>query len=298
MRIAIRHSLSIFPPPGTGHLVVQVLLTPQSGPTQTVESWTVEMAGLDEATRFTDAYGNTVHLVNRNKPEGPVAVTASGVVSTRDSHGVLGRPGGEPVPVLFKRITLLTRVPVTLYGKFRSSKESRIDVLHGLMLRVSETLDAPSPGEAGQTQSQGPGKQSQSQGTQIQELEPTPSSADGVLVGEEAGHEVVARLPRPPATDYAHMFVGGARALGIPARYVTGYLTGEDDEPAAFHAWAEAFDEKLGWIGFDAMLQLCPTDRHVRLAAGLDAISAAPLRCVPGSDGVVDNGVTIQMLGE
>ena len=47
------------------------------------------------------------------------------------------------------------------------------------------------------------------------------------------------------------------------------------------HAWAEAFDDGLGWIGFDAQYQLCPTERYVRLAVGLDAETALPVRTVP-----------------
>ena len=302
MRIAIRHQLTISPPPRTGHLVLQLLLSAKNSPTQTVENWSLQAPGMDNAGQFEDAYGNRVHLVNQNRPEGPLVVTVNGVVETQDKHGVLGRLTGDPVPALYKRVTPLTKVPVTLYGKYRGAKENRLDVLHGLMLRVSEVLSAP-PAEqprqsaAGQTQSRN--GQSQSQGVLAAEPSPEPAasmSAEGAQAPEAAGNEVVAPLPRPPATDYAHHFVGAARALNIPARYVTGYLVGDGDKPAAFHAWAEAFDEKLGWIGFDPMLELCPTDRHVRLAVGLDSVSAAPLRCVPAGDGLPQEVVSIERL--
>ncbi|HTO28022.1 MAG TPA: hypothetical protein VL017_05475 [Devosia sp.] len=75
---------------------------------------------------------------------------------------------------------------------------------------------------------------------------------------------------------------------------MTGYLVGAEDGQAAFHAWAEAYDEALGWIGFDPLLQLCPTDRHVRLAAGLDALGARPMRAVPAGDGVSDVEVSVE----
>ncbi|MBN8890137.1 MAG: transglutaminase family protein, partial [Rhodospirillales bacterium] len=83
--------------------------------------------------------------------------------------------------------------------------------------------------------------------------------------------------------DHAHIMIAAARALGMPARYVTGYLLLEGDEAeasVAHHAWAEAWVEELGWVGFDAANCLCPTDRYVRLAVGLDAASAAPIRGV------------------
>jgi transglutaminase-like putative cysteine protease len=78
--------------------------------------------------------------------------------------------------------------------------------------------------------------------------------------------------------DHAHIFISAVRTLGIPARYVTGYLV--LDAPSAseaHHAWAEAWVEGLGWVGFDVANRICPTERYVRLAAGLDAGYAAPI---------------------
>ena len=89
-------------------------------------------------------------------------------------------------------------------------------------------------------------------------------------------------------------FIATVRALDIPARFVTGYLAADDDEPAAFHAWAEAYDEGLGWIGFDPALQLCPTDRHIRVAVGLDALSAAPARAVPAEGAAESLSVSVE----
>ncbi|MCP8884851.1 transglutaminase family protein [Devosia sp. XJ19-1] len=258
MRIDIEHKLTLSLQPGTVHAVLHLLLTPPSGPSQTVESWSVEIAGIGNAGRFSDAYGNAVHLVNQSRPEGDILVAARGVISTRDTNGVLGKPGGEPVPSLYRRVTPLTKAPVTLYGKFRNAKESRLDVLHALMGRIGETLGQPETEDA-PTQMQATGEQAQSQ-----------SSGEAPEL--------------PPAADYAHLFIGAARALDIPARFVCGYVAEGDGPAAGLHAWAEAFDDRLGWIGFDASHQLCPTERYVRLAVGLDAESALPLRTVPVGD--------------
>ncbi|MGV8853878.1 MAG: transglutaminase family protein [Devosia sp.] len=273
MRITIRHQMSVTPPDGTAHSVMHLLLTPTSGPTQTVESWSVDAPGIDNAAAFSDAYGNSVQLVNQNKPEGPQVVTVTGTVVTKDKAGVLGRPGGEPVAALYKRITPLTKASVTLYSKFRGSKDSRIDVLHALMARVGETLGLESESTQSQSQSSSEGGQSQSQSS-----------------GPAAG-------TAPTASALVHLFIGGARALDIPARYVTGYVAAEpdgDDDLIGFHAWAEAYDEALGWIGFDPLLQICPSDRHVRLAVGLDELSTTPLRAVPAGDGVEIGAASVQ----
>ncbi len=97
--------------------------------------------------------------------------------------------------------------------------------------------------------------------------------------------------------DHAHIFISAARAMGLPARYVNGYFLTDSDEPAeAHHAWAEVWIEGLGWLGFDPANELCPTDRYVRLACGLDAASAAPIRGTRrgGAEEVLDVIVEVQ----
>jgi hypothetical protein len=264
MRISIRHQLSVTPPPGTANAVLQLLLTPQSGPAQKVESWAVETAGIDNAGRFADAFGNAAHLVNQIKPEGAIVVTVTGVVQTTDKHGVLGWLAGEPVPALYKRVTSLAKAPAGLPARFRGGK-NRLDTLHGLMGWVGEVL-----------------------GTAEEKQVQTQMAADGSQRQSQAAARAL-----PPPGDYAHAFIGACRALEIPARYVTGYLARAEAGQAAFHAWAEAHDERLGWIGFDPRLQLCPTDRHVRLAVGLDALGARPVRMVP-ADEVSELDVTVE----
>ena len=87
------------------------------------------------------------------------------------------------------------------------------------------------------------------------------------------------------------------RSLNIPARYVSGYLLTEDEGPhAAAHAWAECWVTGVGWVGFDAANGLCPTDHYVRIACGLDARDAAPIRgAVSGvAEEEIDVSVTVQ----
>jgi transglutaminase-like putative cysteine protease len=82
--------------------------------------------------------------------------------------------------------------------------------------------------------------------------------------------------------DPAHVFVAAARLLGVPARYVGGYLCrgSERDPDAAAHAWAEAYHPDLGWIAFDAVTGGRPGERHVPCAVGLDSFDAAAVRRV------------------
>lgn len=89
-------------------------------------------------------------------------------------------------------------------------------------------------------------------------------------------------LPEIMAEDHAHVFIAAARGMDIPARFVTGYILADGSGPVRLHAWAEAWDDGLGWIGFDPSANLCPTPAYVRVACGLDAETALPVRMVPG----------------
>jgi transglutaminase-like putative cysteine protease len=105
-------------------------------------------------------------------------------------------------------------------------------------------------------------------------------------------HEDIAHDPAQPTTtataaftrqrgstqDLAHIFIGAARCLDIPARYVSGYRCPDGELAQGTHAWAEAYVPDLGWVGFDPVIGACPTDAYVRVAIGLDADGAAPVR--------------------
>lgn len=256
MRIAINHRLTISPPPGTGMLVLQVLLTPRDTACQTVTHWQVDIGGSDKAARFTDAFGNDMLLVNIPRPEDELALVVTGEVETRDLAGVLGKPAGEPVVALYKRLTKAAASPEGIVERFKGSAETRLSVLHGLMAAVGTHFGIKSDG-AEQSQMQADGARGQSQRQPADQVD---------------------------AAALAHGFVGACRDLDIPARLVTGYLLDAAQGISPFHIWAEAYDDGLGWVGFDPSIQLCPTDRHVRLATGLDLGDAQPLKMVPASD--------------
>jgi transglutaminase-like putative cysteine protease len=84
--------------------------------------------------------------------------------------------------------------------------------------------------------------------------------------------------------DLAHIFITACRQLGIPARYVSGYLHTGPDEPVASHAWAEAWVSDLGWIGFDIVNNRTADGRLCKLAIGRDHSEACPVRHLPCSE--------------
>jgi transglutaminase-like putative cysteine protease len=85
--------------------------------------------------------------------------------------------------------------------------------------------------------------------------------------------------------DFAHIFIALARRLGIPCRYVSGYLfhqaeCADRSADGATHAWVEALLPALGWVGFDPTNNIMAAARHVRVATGRDYADVPPTRGV------------------
>lgn len=83
--------------------------------------------------------------------------------------------------------------------------------------------------------------------------------------------------------DFAHIMIALVRRLGIPCRYVSGYLhhRREDHDRSvsdASHAWVEALLPNLGWVGFDPTNALVAGNRHIRTALGRDYADVPPTK--------------------
>lgn len=98
------------------------------------------------------------------------------------------------------------------------------------------------------------------------------SPVDDVIIGR-----------RGVCQDYAHVMIALCRWLGIPTRYVSGYLYHQKDEPDnvrsvpdASHAWVEAYLPELGWRGFDPTNNLICLDQHIRIGIGRDYLDVPP----------------------
>jgi transglutaminase-like putative cysteine protease len=84
---------------------------------------------------------------------------------------------------------------------------------------------------------------------------------------------------------FAHIFIALARHLGVPCRYVSGYLFHEAgcadrSGEGATHAWAEVLLPDCGWIGIDPTNNIMVGERHIRIAFGRDYADVPPTRGV------------------
>jgi transglutaminase-like putative cysteine protease len=103
--------------------------------------------------------------------------------------------------------------------------------------------------------------------------------------------------------DFAHLGIGCLRSLGLPARYVSGYietvpppgsprLQGAD----ASHAWFAVFDPDIGWVEFDPTNNQFVAERHVTVAWGRDYSDVTPLKGVVFGGGTHTLEVEVDMI--
>ncbi len=99
--------------------------------------------------------------------------------------------------------------------------------------------------------------------------------------------------------DFAHVLLVMLRIVGIPARYVSGYICPKDHElrgEGATHAWVEAYIPFHGWIGLDPTNNCIASDRHVRLAIGKSFTDCTPVKGTykGSSEHILEVSVTIE----
>ncbi len=247
MTLSIRHTTHYAFAEPVVHALQRLRLTPKETQGQRIIDWSMALENAHAELEYDDQHFNHVTLIALDPGAREVTVTCAGTVETDDNAGVIGRHSGHLPLWSFLRQTALTRPGAKLRALLREVSgpinEAPLDFLHALSALIRDRVAY----EAGRTHS--------------------------ATTAEEAmqhGYGV--------CQDHAHIFIGAARAAGIPARYISGYLMMDDRiDQEATHAWAEAHVEGLGWVGFDVSNGICPDPRYVRVATGSDYRDAAPI---------------------
>ena len=249
MRIRISHqTVYRYGTPATG--VIQTLrLTPRNHDGQYILDWRIDISEDCRLDHHEDAFGNITQTFAADGPIGELTVRVDGEVDTQDTSGIVRGAIERFPPSLFLRETALTKPDAAIADFARDQHGAAggetLKFLHLLLERLH--TDVICDGRSTQ---------------------PATTAAEAFA------------LRRGVCQDLAHIFITAARQMGVPGRYVRGYIHRTDGVTAqeAGHAWAEAFVPDIGWIGFDPGNGICPTDTHVRVAVGLDHLGAAPVR--------------------
>lgn len=225
------------------HSTQYLRLTPQSGEGQRVLEWRLELPS--PAVAAEDGFGNIMHVLTLDMPHSEIRIRASGIVET-DAGDRMSFGGGDPRPYL--RGTPLT-------------------AMSGDMMRFAEKYrEAPMTLDA------------------LDELAGAVHAwlvfETGITHAASTAAEAFAAA-RGVCQDHAHVFIACCRHLGVPARYVSGYVhsPAHVSDHMATHAWAEAWLEDRWW-SFDVVNRSRAGASHLKLAMGMDYMDACPVRGV------------------
>jgi transglutaminase-like putative cysteine protease len=263
MRLLINHKTVYAYQEPAARIALKLRLFPSAMRSQHTEDWCVMINGQPVEKWLNNSAGDVSAHWHEAGPLQVLLIEASGLVITRDDHGIVqGLKSAVPIGAYLRSTSMtapdaaITALAETVQGG------TTLEMLHSLSAAIQDQVEYQ-PG--------------------VTDWET--SAAQAVAIGQGV------------CQDQAQVFIAAARHKGVPARYVAGYYLADKDAEALHetHAWAEAYVPDLGWVGFDVTNGICVTDHHVRLCSGMDAHDAAPVRgAVFGSkDIAIDADVVI-----
>lgn len=228
------------------HSVQSLRLTPRTQAGQRVLSWDLQAPG--RLAQQLDAHGNVMHLLTLDEPHAEIRIAVDGRVETEAVDGATSPDRGPLSPLVYVPETRLTAVDDALRAFARE---------HG----------AAQPGRG-----------------EVQRLAQAVREAMDYVPGVTAVSDTAAHafaLGRGVCQDHAQVMIACCRALGVPARYVSGYLLTDRDDHIASHAWVDVWIEHEScWFPFDVTNGRPGGAHHCRIAVGRDYLDACPVRGV------------------
>lgn len=251
MKLEIAHETTYRYIGAIAETVMEVRLHPMDGNGQRCLKFNLEVSSGILPHAYRDGYGNNVHYFNLVRPHTRLNVISTSVVET----------GLEPDAELGEEL-------VQDFLRFRSPVK---DVPGVRELASRHPITDPESGPAVEQA--------------LDELTLTINrefAYDHAVTNVYSAVDDVLALRAGVCQDFAHLFIAVARAMGVPARYVSGYIHDprERGVMGASHAWGEAWVPHKGWVGYDATHPVRITEHHVRVAVGRDYSDAAPTRGV------------------
>lgn len=226
--------------------VQSLRLTPRTEAGQRVLSWALHAPG--RRSQQVDAHGNIMHLLTLDDPHDEIVVTVTGTVETEAVEGASASDRGRLSPLVYLPETRLTVADEALRDFAHRHASATPD--RGSVLRLAEAVRE------------------------------TMDYVPGVTAVSDTAAQAFS-LGRGVCQDHAQVMIASCRAVGVPARYVSGYLLTDRDEHIASHAWVDVWlADGACWFAVDVTNGRAGGDSHCRLAVGRDYLDACPVRGV------------------
>jgi transglutaminase-like putative cysteine protease len=245
MQMHIRHETRYQYERPVKYSVQSLHLTPRRDLSQRALTWSISAPG--RRLEQIDAYGNISHLLTIEVPHREIQIVVHGVVETADAEA--RQDDGTLSPLAYLAATQLTAPNEDLKAFAQGALESISEPRVRAQALAEAVFDA------------------------VRYKPGTSDVQDSAAVAFKSGEGV--------CQDHAHVYIASARAVGIPARYVSGYLYTGDSSDAASHAWVDVWlGTELGWQSVDVTHKRPAVRTYCRLAVGRDYLDAAPVRGV------------------
>jgi transglutaminase-like putative cysteine protease len=268
MKLHVKHTTDYRYSEPLRYALQTLWLTPQTGPAQTVNFWS--LGAPEKLFAQQDAFGNSVHsytFVGREQDDVRWSlVNAAGQVDTLGVAEFVDAPQ-LPHPSFFLRPTHLA-APSALLADFGRRF-------------------VPAAGVDGAADLRGLLALSQAVAQAVRYQKNSTSVSTTALQAFESGAGV--------CQDQAHVMVAVCRSLGVPARYVSGYFYAANEPDLASHAWADICLNvaERRWVSIDITHSCLIDERHVRLAMGTDYDACPPIKGVRQGGGEESMTVSI-----
>jgi len=238
----------------------QVMLYPINDSLQIVKSHELKITSDPALEVFTDFFGNRIGVFSLVAPHNELTIQSDITVSTTTVIAPLDdMPVAEQWQELSKMCGIFPYMDFMHREKFAGDEEMQ-QLLSGMVdLNRSPLVNAKT----------------------LSEYVYNNFEYKKGVTSIETKVEEILELKAGVCQDFAHLLLVMLHMIGIPARYVSGYICPRDKEmrgEGATHAWVEAYIPFFGWLGLDPTNNCVVSDRHVRLAIGRNFSDCTPVK--------------------
>jgi transglutaminase-like putative cysteine protease len=285
-RLLIVHRTELSYPDTVTTSYNEVRMQPSDEPGQAVLSSRMELDPFEGVTSYLDYFGTRVASFDVHRPHRHLTVTATSTVETFPAadFGPGGYGDGAAEIATMSWEQLAGSGVDDRFEEFLSPTE--LTTLNDELNGISEQLraDAATPSEAGRAVC-----------TMLKKSLKYEQGATGVFTSaQEAWGE-----KRGVCQDFSHLAIGLLRSMGIPTRYVSGYLHPDSQVEIGktvtgqSHAWVEWWDG--AWVPFDPTNAKSPSQSHVVVGRGRDYRDVPPVKGVYAGPEATGNEVTVRV---
>ncbi|MHB1561956.1 MAG: transglutaminase family protein [Isosphaeraceae bacterium] len=253
MLLRVLHETKLSYTEPVSETVFEVRMAPPSDEDQTNLGYHLRTLPVAPVTIYRDGFGNRVDLFNILTPYRELVIRATSIVRMHRA---------EPASARLERVLFEPD-----HDDFRTASTVEYLLPSPLVARTPELYEfvAALPAREGSMAEVVAGLMQAVRSRLAYEKKVTTARTP---VGEAL------RLGRGVCQDFSHLFLAACRGVGLPARYVSGYihLPGE----VATHAWCQVWAGRAGWVDVDPTHGTYPDNDHVKIAIGRDYSDVPP----------------------